>query len=620
MPDSLNNNSGGRPNQFIRNTMRSLYVYFLITLSFLFSASIQLYAQETDSVNQKELGLSSLLNEIRQQQINDSLERVKLQNEIADLKSQNSPKKENLRQQLNEFDEENNIRKQQLKMKVDSIKKHTKRYAVAPFKDTLFYIYNKLGSSLAKDRAYNVDTRINNLYEDDFAKVDSFKIENNEISADIVYKDLVITSITELDALLEGKSKEEIAAQYLKKIQDSITNERAENSVTKLLMRCGLMLLILFVFSILILLINKLKKYATQRILTERTQRIKDVKIKNYILVTSVQKTRMFINAINILRWGLIILIAFIMLPIIFSVFPFTQSWAANLIGLFTKPLKKAVVAVWDYIPNLITVFVILVVMRYAVRFIKYIFSEIDKGKLEINGFHRDFAMPTFTIVRFLLQAFTLVLIFPYLPGANSDIFKGISVFIGVLFSLGSSSAISNIIAGLVITYMRPFRIGDRITIADKTGIVIEKSPLVTRLRTIKNEEITIPNSSVLSGNTVNYSTFSEEGICFQVELTVGYEEPWQRIHELLLQIPSRVKRVNLNPAPFVLQKKLDDFYVLYELNVYIQKSAEIELAKSEIFQLILDDFLAAGIEMNGPHIFAKADHVQQYNPIMPND
>lgn len=566
------------------------------------------------------MGLSSLLNEIRQQQINDSLERVKLQNEIADLKSQNSPKKENLKQQLNEFDEENNIRQQQLKIRVDSIKKNTKRYAVAPFNDTLFYIYNKLGSSLAKDRAYNVVSRIHNLYEDDFVKVDSFKIENNEISTDIVYKDLVITSVTELDALLEGKSKEEIATNYLKRIQDSITTERADNSITKLLTRIGLVFLILVVFSILILLINKLKKYGTQRILTERTQRIKDIKIKNYVLVTSVQKTRMFINAINILRWALIILIAFIMLPIVFSVFPFTQSWASNLIGLFTKPLKTAVLAIWDYIPNLITVFVILVVMRYAVRFVKYIFSEIDKGKLEVNGFHRDFAMPTFTIVRFLLQAFTLVLIFPYLPGANSDIFKGISVFIGVLFSLGSSSAISNIIAGLVITYMRPFRIGDRITIADKTGVVIEKSPLVTRLRTIKNEEITIPNSSVLSGNTVNYSTFSEDGICFQVELTVGYEEPWQRIHELLLNIPPRIKRVNLTPAPFVLQKKLDDFYVLYELNVYIAKSAEIELAKSEIFQSILDDFLAAGIEMNGPHIFAKVDHVQQYNPKMSNN
>ncbi|MGJ1349600.1 hypothetical protein ACR784_11185 [Sphingobacterium multivorum] len=206
--------------------MRSIYVYFLMTISCLFSTSTQLYAQETDSVNKKELDLSSLLNGIRQQQINDSLERVKLQHEIADLKSQNSPKKENLKQQLNEFDEENNLRKQQLKVKVDSIKKNTKRYAVAPFQDTLFYIYNKLGSSLAKDRAYNVVSRIRNLYEDDFVKVDSFKIENNEISADIVYKDLVITSVTELDALLEGKSKEEIAANYLKRIQDSITTER----------------------------------------------------------------------------------------------------------------------------------------------------------------------------------------------------------------------------------------------------------------------------------------------------------------------------------------------------------------------------------------------------------
>jgi small-conductance mechanosensitive channel len=592
--------------------MKRLYICFL-TVLLCFSASIQLSAQETDSVNTKELGLSSLLNGIRQQQINDSLERVKLQNEITNLKSQNSLKKENLKQQLSTLDEENSIRNQQLKAKVDSIKKHTKGYAVSPFKDTLFYMYNKLGSSLAKDRAANVVSRIHSLYEDDFVNVDSFKIENNEISSDIVYKDLIITSVTELDALLEGKRKEEIAKQYLTSIQKTINQEKADNSITKLLIRIGLIFLILIVFYLLVLLINKLKEYSIQKIMTERSQRIKDVKIKNYVLVSSVQKTRILINTINLLRWALIVLMAFIMLPIIFSVFPFTQSWANSLIGLFTKPLKKAFLAIWAYIPDLITVFVILFVMRYAIRFVKYIFTEIDKGKLEVNGFHREFAMPTFTIVRFLLHAFTLVLIFPYLPGSSSNIFKGISVFIGVLFSLGSSSAISNIIAGLVITYMRPFRIGDRISIADKTGVVIEKSPLVTKLRTIKNEEITIPNSSILSGNTVNYSTFSDQGICFQVELTVGYEEPWERIHQMLLNIPGRVARVNTSPAPFVLQKKLDDFYVLYELNVYISQSAEIALAQSEIFQLILNDFLAAGIEMNAPHIFTKVDHVPQF-------
>lgn len=592
--------------------MKRLYI-FVLTVLLCFSARTPLAAQEIDSINTKEVGLSSLLNEIRQQQINYSLERVKLQNEISNLKTQNSTKKENLKQQLSDFDEENSIRNQQVRVKVDSIKKSTKGYAVAPFKDTLFYIYNKLGSSLAKDRATNVVNRIHNLYEDDFVKVDSFKIENNEISSDIVYKDLIITSVTELDALLEGKSKEEIAKQYLTSIQKTITQEKEDNSIKKLFIRIGLIGLILIVFYLLILLINKIKNYSVQRILVERTQRIKDVKIKNYVLVSSVQKTRILINSINLLRWALIVLMAFIMLPIIFSVFPFTQSWANSLIGLFTKPLKKAFLAIWDYIPNLITVFVILFVMRYAIRLVKYIFTEIDKGKLEVNGFHREFALPTFTIVRFLLQAFTLVLIFPYLPGSNSDIFKGISVFIGVLFSLGSSSAISNIIAGLVITYMRPFRIGDRITIADKTGVVIEKSPLVTRLRTIKNEEVTIPNSSILSGNTINYSTFSDQGICFQVELSVGYEEPWERIHELLLNIPPRVPRVKTSPAPFVLQKKLDDFYILYELNVYISQSGEIPLAQSEIFQLILNDFLAAGIEMNAPHIFSKVEHVPQF-------
>ncbi|MDH5825903.1 mechanosensitive ion channel family protein [Sphingobacterium faecium] len=595
--------------------MKRFHLCFLTAILFITSFS-SLTAQEADSTDTKELGLSSLLNGIRQQQINDSLERVKLQSEITNLKTQNSPKKENLKQQLNNFDEENNIRNQQLKIKVDSIKKNTKRYAVAPFQDTIFYIYNKLGSSLAKDRAQNVVVRIQNLYEDDFVKVDSFKIENNEISSDIVYKDLIITSITELDALLEGKNKEEVAKQYLQNIQHTITQEKENNSITKLLIRTGLIVLILIVFYLLILLINKMRAYSVQRILTERTQRIKDIKIKNYVLVTSVQKTRMFISIIGILRWGLIILMAVIVLPIIFSVFPFTQSWANNLIGLFTKPLKKAILAVWTYIPKLVTIFVILFIMHYAVKFIKYIFNEIDKGKLEMSGFHREFAMPTFTIVRFLLHAFTLVLIFPYLPGSNSDIFKGISVFIGVLFSLGSSSAISNIIAGLVITYMRPFRIGDRITIADKTGVVIEKSPLVTRLRTIKNEEITIPNSSILSGNTINYSTFSEQGICFQVEVSVGYEEPWERVHELLLAIPARVQRVKTNPAPFVLQKKLDDFYVLYELNAFISQSGEIELAKSEIHQLILNDFLAAGIEMNAPHLFSKVDFVPQYKHV----
>jgi len=254
----------------------------------------------------------------------------------------------------------------------------------------------------------------------------------------------------------------------------------------------------------------------------------------------------------------------------------------------------------------LITILVIFFFMRYFIRLVKYIFSEIDRGNLEINGFDKEFAMPTFSIVRFLLQVFLLILIFPYLPGSDSNIFQGVSVFIGILFSLGSSSAIANIVAGLVITYMKPFRVGDRISIADKTGIVIEKSLLVTRLKTIRNEEITIPNSAVLSGNTINYSTFSKQGILIPIEVSVGYEVPWEEAHRLILDACATIEKVRKNPAPFVFQKKLGDFYVLYELNVYIDFSGDTDLVISAVYQSLQNTFKRENIDMKSPHFYSE--------------
>lgn len=572
--------------------------------------------QVSDTLAKQEVDLNSVLRELRKQQINDSLERSGLREELSRIKEQSASGKQNLEQRVADFEQSTDEHKRRTRERVDSIRANAKKYAVAPFRDTLFHIYSKLGSSLPKDRAFNVSNRIIKLAEDDFVQIDSFFIEHSEISADIVYKDLVVTSVTELDALIEGKSKEIVAAEYLQRIQDNIRLEREDSSITKLLIRIGLVLLIIVAFFLFTKFLARMKRLVVKKVIAEQRTRLKDITLRNYVIVSSVQKARVLIQLINIAYWGFILLAAFLMLPVVFSIFPFTQSWANNLIGLFTKPLKKAFAYIIGYIPDLITVIVILFVMRYLTRFVKYIFSEIDKGKLEISGFAQEFAMPTFTIVRFLLYAFAIVLVFPYLPGSKSDIFKGVSVFIGILFSLGSSSAISNIVAGLVITYMRPFRIGDRITIADKTGVVLEKTPLVTRLRTVRNEEITIPNSSILSGNTINYSTFAEQGICFQVEVTVGYEQPWFKIQEMLLAIPQRIARVRTDPAPFVLQKKLDDFYVLYELNVYISKSGETDLARSEIYQHILNDFLAAGIEMAGPHLYAQLPAEEQYKPV----
>jgi small-conductance mechanosensitive channel len=198
-----------------------------------------------------------------------------------------------------------------------------------------------------------------------------------------------------------------------------------------------------------------------------------------------------------------------------------------------------------------------------------------------------------------------LVLIFPYLPGSGSPAFQGVSVFIGVLFSLGSSSAIANMVAGMVITYMRPFKIGDRVKIGDITGDVVEKTMLVTRIKTPKNEDITVPNSTVLLSSTTNYSTHTRQnnaGLIVHTTVTIGYDIPWKEVHKALIYAARNNELVDKEPEPFVLQTSLDDFYVSYQVNCYTREANKLALVYSLLHQSIQDSFNEAGIEILSPH------------------
>ncbi len=229
----------------------------------------------------------------------------------------------------------------------------------------------------------------------------------------------------------------------------------------------------------------------------------------------------------------------------------------------------------------------------------------LKKGDIQVNGFHADWAQPTFSILKMLLYAFMLVLIFPYLPGSGSTAFQGVSVFIGVLFSLGSSSAIANMVAGMVITYMRPFKIGDRVKIGEITGDIMEKTMLVTRIRTVKNEDVTVPNSTVLLSSTTNYSTNTsapDSGLIVHTTVTIGYDAPWKEVHKALTDAALRTDLILKNPQPFVLQTSLDDFYVSYQLNGYTKEANNQAKIYSQLHQNIQDCFNEAGIEIMSPH------------------
>lgn len=482
---------------------------------------------DTAAVNEGQFQV--LIKESNQKRMLDSLQKEDLRQQIAQLKESNSFEKKKLQGELQRLVDNDSIRKVQEQAKIDSLKKIVLGSPVVPFQDTVFTIYVKSGSSKSFERSANVTRKIQDLYDDEFLKIDSMRIDESEYTVDIVYGDLIITSISDLDAQWEGRSKHDIAVDYLARIKEAVAKEKADNSLLKLAYRIGLVLLICLIIGLLIFGIRRLYAYAQTEIIAQRDKRIKDLTIQNYTLISSEQGLKLALSVLNGVKWVLILLLLFLTLPLVFSVFPFTHSWAGQLFSLLWNPFKGLFVSLWHYFPKLITIIIIYLVMRYFIRFVRYIFGEVDSGKLEIAGFHRDWAMPTFSIVKFLLYAFMLVLIYPFLPNSESQVFKGVSVFIGILFSLGSSSAIANMVAGLVITYMRPFQIGDKIKTGDVTGRVIEKTILVTRLRTIFNEEITIPNSAVLSGNTINYSTFASTGIIVHVSVSIGYDVPWKK-------------------------------------------------------------------------------------------
>jgi small-conductance mechanosensitive channel len=287
----------------------------------------------------------------------------------------------------------------------------------------------------------------------------------------------------------------------------------------------------------------------------------------------------------------------------LFSFFKFTENWAEVLFGYIFTPVQHAFISLINFLPNVFAIVVIFFLTKYALNVIKYIFTAIGNGKITINGFYKDWAEPTYKIVRFLVIVFAVIIVFPYLPGSDSPIFRGISVFVGVLISLGSTSAIANIVAGVVLTYMRPFKVGDIVKISETTGKIIEKTLLVTRMRTIKNVDITVPNAMVLSSHITNYSSSSQDkGLVVHTTITQGYEVPWQKIHDLLIKAAMSCENVLQDPPPFVLTKTLDDYYVTYEINAYTNTPNKMLWIYSELHQKIQELFSEAGLELLSPH------------------
>ena len=495
------------------------------------------------------------------------------------------------------------------RQRIDSLRQFTKGIPVVADGDTLFYLYTKRGGYTPQQRAQMTGSAIEELGRRFNLRPDSVSVDHSDIVSDLMYGNKVLLSLTDQDALWEGVSRDSLANERRQNVVDKLHEMKAEHGIWRMAKRILYFVLVIVGQYFLFRLTNWLFRKLKVRILRLKDTKIKPVSIQGYELLDAQKQANLLVFLASVGRYILMGLQLLFTVPLIFIIFPQTEGLAYRLLGYIWNPIRGIFDGIIDYIPKLFTIIVIWYAVKYLVRFVLYLAREVEGGRLKINGFYPDWAMPTFHIIRFLLYAFMIAMIYPYLPGSNSGVFQGISVFVGLIVSLGSSTVIGNIIAGLVITYMRPFKIGDRIQLNDTTGNIIEKTPLVTRIRTPKNEVVTVPNSFVMSSHTVNYSTSAREyGLIIHSEVSIGYDIPWRKVNELLIDAALNTPGVVDDPRPFVLETSLSDWYPVYQVNAYIKEADKMPQIYSNLHQNIQDKFNEAGIEIMSPHYMAMRD------------
>lgn len=475
----------------------------------------------------------------------------------------------------------------------------------------VFTIRTNLGPYSIKSRAENIRKILARLAREPnyLDLINSIHAVNDRQVAHIKMGDEAICFITDKDSLLNGDSSRMVTAQkYAERLKLALLKDQSDRRPGHLLVASGLTTLATLAFLASLAMLNWLfpKLYSLAR----SGQLLKPLRIQKAELISLETMVDLYLGVMRLVRAAAVIFLLSLYIPAVLSFFPDTRGLANEIVGYMIQPVREiAIPALLAYLPNILVIAFVALATYYSICFIHFVFREIERGNITISGFDREWADPTYKIVRFLVITFSFVMVFPYLPGSGSPAFQQVSIFLGVLFSLGSTGAISHLVAGVFLTYTGAFKLGDRVKIADAVGDVVEKTLLATRIRTIKHEYITIPNGLVLSSHIVNYSASSgKPGLVLHTTVTIGYDAPWRAVHQALLSAAKSTEGLSETPAPFVLQTSLDDNYVSYELNAYTNQPETMAVTYSHLHQNIQDKFNEAGIEIMSPHYTSLRD------------
>jgi small-conductance mechanosensitive channel len=477
-------------------------------------------------------------------------------------------------------------------------------YPIVLGDQVLFYLKGDVKGYSPEERAKTISERIKKIAEDpdipiQMVTTSDFREPITLLSAG----DKLLFPILDQDAQAEGRTREQLAKEYAEKLRTAMEKYRRDRSHERLIYSVAYTILTTLALIAILIILKILYRQIDQRVLSAIVARVPSIHIQSFQIVQAERVKAIIMGTIKAIRLMIVLAVLYTYLHLVLSFFPWTRPIASRILDYLLLPIKTIGLGIIAHIPNLLFIAVLVLIARYILKLMKYLFLEIENRTIQFSGFYPEWAKPTYKILSYSVIVFFVVMAYPYIPGSESQAFKGVSIFVGVLFSLGSHSTVSNTIAGFGLTYRRAFKVGDRVKIAEYTGDVIETRLQVTTLRTIKNEDIVLPNGLIINGPVINYSVETrEKGLILHTTVTIGYDAPWRKVHELLLKAAERTEGILREPAPFILQKSLGDFYVTYELNAYTDKPQEMSQAYSHLHQNIQDAFNQGGVEIMSPH------------------
>ena len=451
-------------------------------------------------------------------------------------------------------------------------------------------------------RAQLVSERLENLARDPRFDPESLRVVETEFSSDIQAGDLIAIAVIDDDTLGTGLDRPSLASQRARLVRAAILHYRGQRSARGLAWAGEASLLATLALIAAWMLIRRARRRLSEvlnRWIEVRRDRIKE---RTHSILEPDRLLGALASLLHLLAVLLSLVAAYFYASFVLGVLPWTHGLGAHLGELVFAPLRVLGSGFIRHLPGLVFIGVVATLTYYVLKLVGFIFAEINSGRIRLEKFYPEWALPTERIVRVLIVALALVIVYPSIPGSDSLAFKGVSIFLGVLVSLGSTSMVGNLIAGLMVVYMRSYKVGDVIQVGDVMGRVSETDLLATRLRTPWNVNITVPNSTMISSNVINYTREAQgPGLILHTEVSIGYNASWRQVHAMLLRAAALTNGLLKEPPPYVLQRELGNFGITYQINGYTREPHRMLRIYHELHRNILDQFNEYGVEILTP-------------------